>query len=148
MDCLPFFKFGSHFLSVGLNREREVWFAQLLYEYDTQQDMQEALWRADGTREGTFSIVDVNPYSWEATNIRMAALGDTLYFNADVGDFGNELWKTDGTREGTLLVADVNSGTHHGRAFSKIIGLTPAEDSLFFIADDGVHGRELWRLVP
>src|SRR5205814_1896779 len=42
----------------------------------------------------------------------------------------------------TILVKDVASGP----ASSKPAGLESTPGGLFFSADDGVHGRELWRV--
>ena len=43
--------------------------------------------------------------------------------------------------QGTLLVLDI----YEGAASSNPSSLTAVGDMLFFAADDGVHGRELWR---
>ena len=44
-----------------------------------------------------------------------------------------------GTSSGTVLVKDINPG--HGSTASS---LTAVGGTLFFTADDGVHGQELW----
>ncbi len=73
--------------------------------------------------------------------------GGLTYFIASDGVSGLELWRTDGTTLGTTLVKDVCPGTCS--AFS--ISLDPENPQLHvvngrlvFVADDGVHGRELW----
>jgi len=50
------------------------------------------------------------------------------------------LWSSDGTPNGTVLVKDINPGS----AASNPALLTLAAGHLFFTADDGVHGTELW----
>jgi hypothetical protein len=50
------------------------------------------------------------------------------------------LWKSNGTAAGTVLVADIKPGT----AASIPASLTVSGGHLFFSADDGVHGTELW----
>ena len=51
------------------------------------------------------------------------------------------MWKSNGTAAGTVLVKDVYPG-NIGSYPSK---LTNVNGTLFFVADDGVHGNELWK---
>jgi hypothetical protein len=53
------------------------------------------------------------------------------------------LWQSDGTQAGTVLVADINPGS----AGSDPFWLTAVNGTLFFTADDGVHGDKPW-VVP
>lgn len=68
-----------------------------------------------------------------------------LYFNArgtNVSGIGNELYKTNGTQAGTSLVMNLNpnfSGSSYPSNFTVFNG------ELYFTADDGVHGRELFK---
>lgn len=78
----------------------------------------------------------------------LTAVRSTLFFVAKDGVHGWELWKTDGTRAGTVLVKDINpSGSSNpggpGGAFPG--APTSVGRTLFFPADDGVHGFELWK---
>lgn len=63
-----------------------------------------------------------------------------LYFSAGDDVFGTELWVSDGTEAGTTLAADV----HVVRAGSNPTHLTASNDPLFFVADNGSTGNELW----
>ena len=115
------------------------------------------LWKSDGTEAGTVLVKDIfvapttaDPYFLPDSNPRgFALLGTTVLFSANDGITGEELWKTDGTETGTMLVADINLGYVNpfdaGSGASSPQGLTPFGTSLLFSADDGVHGRELWR---
>ena len=73
----------------------------------------------------------------------ISASGTTAYFFAKSGSTWG-LWKSDGTPDGTHLVADINPGELDSHRFSFISSLTPVGDSLYFSADDGTHGQELW----
>jgi len=57
-----------------------------------------------------------------------------------------ELWKSDGTGAGTVMVADIYKGLdeYEYLASSEPSWLTDVNGTLFFIANDGEHGRELW----
>jgi ELWxxDGT repeat protein len=70
-------------------------------------------------------------------------VGDTLFFTADDGTLGPELWKTDGSAAGTVLVKDVNPGDD-GDYYDTPSAMIGVGGTLFFTADDGVTGRELW----
>ncbi len=63
--------------------------------------------------------------------------GKVLFFGAD-NDYVPALWISDGTTAGTGLLGLLCPSCAAPR-------LTVAEDQLFFSADDGIHGRELWR---
>jgi trimeric autotransporter adhesin len=109
------------------------------------------LWRSNGTDSGTVMVKDLNPGSANgfagygyASGATLAALGGILYFAGANGTTGNELWKTDGIT--TSLVADVNPTSTGGiPAGSWPQDLTVAGTLLYFTADDGRHGRELWK---
>ena len=109
------------------------------------------LWKSDGTASGTVLVKDINSgsgasYPWHCTPIDTDGDGedDTIYFRADDGIHGTELWMSDGTTSGTVMVKDINSG---GGSLPVSIThfLTSVDNTLFFRANDGVHGDELWK---
>jgi ELWxxDGT repeat protein len=57
---------------------------------------------------------------------------------------GPELWSSDGTAAGTRLEIDLAAGA----TGSSPTDLTLAGDRLFFVADDGVSGWQLWVMDP
>ncbi|WP_240963642.1 ELWxxDGT repeat protein [Luteolibacter luteus] len=102
-------------------------------------------WRSDGTPEGTFILKDIaegsGQRSLEYTSAMYAVGDDAMYFVADDGAaYGEELWKTDGTPEGTTIVADLKAGF----GSSSPAELLFFNRRLFFAADDGVNGRNIW----
>ncbi len=77
----------------------------------------------------------------------------TAFFTA--GDIaGNELWRSDGAAEGTVRVADIHPGAasalegRTGQVTWEGHGFTSLGGALYFAANDGDHGYELWKLTP
>ena len=73
---------------------------------------------------------------------------DRLYFAAGNGTSGQELFVSDGTAEGTQLVADIRSGDNR-YSFEYSYGSYPDNlvefnNKLYFTADDGKNGNELF----
>ena len=88
---------------------------------------------------------DINPGAASSSPSDFAVVGDTLFFSANDGVNGFELWKSDGTEEGTVLVADINPPGGLGFGHSSPSSPVAVGAVLFFAANDGVTGRELWR---
>jgi len=132
-----------------------------LFQASTPQTGEE-LWRTDGTEAGTFLVKDINPgrsssFFYPAVSPPddpFVELGGALIFLADDGAHGLysfELWRSDGTEAGTRMVKKI-------RPDSQSSFLAPAQGNdiviwkhmvaggtLYFLANDGVHGFELWR---
>src|SRR3954471_14079584 len=71
--------------------------------------------------------------------LELKPIGSVAYFSEHDGVNGMEVWKTDGTVAGTSMVADVFPGL----GSSQANGFTQAADgTIYFQADDGVHGYE------
>ncbi|KFE72078.1 ELWxxDGT repeat protein [Hyalangium minutum] len=107
------------------------------------------LWVSTGTGgPGTFLVKDIRP-GVESSNPRdLTRMGNRVFFSANDGASGQELWVSDGTPTGTYLVKDILPGAgnaiepvpfRHERRFQEFGGV------LYFGANDGVHGSELWR---
>jgi len=102
------------------------------------------LWASDGTAAGTALVKDVQPGTGNSFPSQLAATTTgLLFFTADDGVHGAELWVSDGNPAnpaGTVMVADIFPGSRS----SEILWMTAAVDRVYFVAEDGVHGRELW----
>ncbi|MFO0978627.1 MAG: ELWxxDGT repeat protein [Planctomycetaceae bacterium] len=102
------------------------------------------LWKSDGTVAGTVRLKDINPNgeSWPSS---LTVAGDTLYFSAFDGN-GAELWKTDGTTAGTVMVRDIAPGNANAIDMTAPAPkFTAIGSTLYFVANDGVNGFELWK---
>jgi ELWxxDGT repeat protein len=106
------------------------------------------LWKSDGTVAGTVRVADIFPGSEWPSISSLTVVGNTLFFSANDGKFGHELWKSDGTPSGTVRVADIKTGKGHPLPqwySSEPTYLATVGNILFFTADDGDFGRELWK---
>lgn len=71
-------------------------------------------------------------------------LSGSVYFLADDANSGIELWKSDGTTQGTSIVRDIGPGEIGIGRSNDTPELVATNERVFFVADDGVYGRELW----
>jgi RNA polymerase sigma factor (sigma-70 family) len=104
-----------------------------------------ALWKSDGTAEGTVLVKNIGGNPYTSTPCFLTNVNGTLFFTADDGVHGRELWKSDGTAAGTVMVKDINPGRAGGFPDPWMGNLTNVNGTLFFAAEDGVHGLELWK---
>jgi ELWxxDGT repeat protein len=109
------------------------------------------LWSTDGTVAGTALLKDLASGAGSSSPQDFVRLGAVALFAASDAAHGRELWVSDGTPAGTALLSDIRPGTgsslgayptglHLAAGAPAALGST-----LFFVADDGTHGRELWR---
>jgi ELWxxDGT repeat protein len=123
--------------------------------YFTAEDEEHGreLWKSDGTPDGTVLVKDINlgvesgfpADCWYRCSL--ANVAETLFFLATDGSTGYELWRSDGTAGGTTLVKDIRPGLESAFPYECINqrAMVSVNGRLFFSADDGVHGCELWQ---
>lgn len=98
------------------------------------------LWR--WTVGGVSQVKDIEPGAGSGYPSGLYAVGGNVVFSACTVAFGCELWASDGTGPGTVQLADIHpTGDSSPYNFFWHPGLA----RLFFTADDGVHGSELWQ---
>ncbi len=108
------------------------------------------LWKSDGTAAGTQLVKDINTggyygYGYGSRPSGLTAVGSTLYFSANDGTNGTELWKSDGTDGGTQLVKDIRPGSSGSFSGYGSVNFTAVGTTLYFSANDGTNGNELWK---
>jgi ELWxxDGT repeat protein len=107
-------------------------------------NMTGALWTSDGTSAGTVLIQDQILPNWFNT----VAVCGKVFFSASqhvsgsTASINEELWQSDGTSAGTFVVQDIAPG----EASSSPRSMIADGHRLFFSADDGTTGHELWAL--
>jgi ELWxxDGT repeat protein len=95
------------------------------------------LWRSDGTDAGTYPLKSF-------FYVRdMQVLGNNLIIRIYNSDYQEEMWKSDGTVGGTTLLKTIRS-TYGYRSSPNDTGEI-LNGVMYFGADDGTTGFELWR---
>ncbi|HJX29773.1 MAG TPA: hyalin, partial [Thermoanaerobaculia bacterium] len=101
------------------------------------------LWRSDGTEAGTWRLLDTCDFcsSHTASAKVFANAGDRLFFLAlnEEREHEMDLWVTGGSEGDTFLLSDELSIPDQEPLWMASRRL------LFFSADDGEHGLQLWR---
>jgi ELWxxDGT repeat protein len=81
--------------------------------------------------------------------VALVQSGTTVYFAASTPQTGSELWKSDGTQSGTALVKDIRPGPDASFLTPPVVNYRPelvdVNGTLFFRANDGTTGFELWK---
>jgi ELWxxDGT repeat protein len=94
------------------------------------------LWKSDGTEVGTTEFKQIDCLSPRIGDPPpLLPLDGRLFF----ANSGGKLWQSDGTESGTTLVPTQEELRIDPFSLINVNGV------LFFIADDGINGRELWK---
>ncbi len=109
------------------------------------------LWTTDGTQANTRMIADFSSISPTSGPTDLVDADGALFFTVAGSDGQAQLWTSDGTSAGTTMVQDlgVAGASAYMRTYPSVYysgdqHLLPVGGTLYFTADDGTHGDELW----
>ena len=117
------------------------------------------LWKSDGTANGTVpvgrSVTATGSAFGQPKNASndpvpgpVVVMNNVAYFAAQSVGHGMELWKSDGTATGTQLVKDIRpgpAGSKPGLGGDRLTEMVTVNNTLYFVANDGTNGYELWK---
>ncbi|MGL6073005.1 MAG: hypothetical protein ACRC8S_02465 [Fimbriiglobus sp.] len=138
-------------------------FLQRTFDQKTMEPVH-TIWTTDATVSGTKAFMTLpsgvqlgsqmenNWAGWLNGKLYFAA--NDLTYDPDSGmtGHGEELWVSDGTEAGTKMLKDIATGTSTSwmpYSTPQIDSSNPEQfatlgNSVYFTAEDGVHGQELW----
>ncbi len=105
------------------------------------------LWRFDGTDASLAADIVPGGQYTSSNPGGLTVYDGKLYFSATDEVHGYELWSFDGTN--ALMAAEINPTPDPGNGDTFLMDSSPGSFKVFngllyFAANDGVHGRELW----
>jgi len=101
-------------------------------------------WVFDGTEAGLRILKEINQ-AGSASPLLLGDVGGALLFAAYRPELGLELWRSDGSAAGTHLARDIAPGPASSLTVDRLKTTVVAANAVFFVADDGASGPELWR---
>lgn len=118
-----------------------------LYFTATDGTHSDQLWKSDGTTNGTVLVADLTDTGYGYHDItNLSAAGNRLFFVFHDNTHGRELWTSTGTAASTKLVKDIApQGSGLEFTFYYNVPMVDVQGILFFSADDGTHGTQLWK---
>ncbi len=120
----------------------------LFFLANSDSDNGSELWKSDGTTGGTVMVKDIESSLFPAPAANFTVVGNRLFFAFDDGVNGKELWTSDGTEAGTKMVENIGPGAASGLpglTAQRVEDFIAYQGNLYFRADDGSAGLELWR---
>jgi trimeric autotransporter adhesin len=102
----------------------------IVYFYNTAGE----LWKSDGTREGTVLVKSLNQI------LSITNVGGKAFVLNETSSGGLELWRTNTT--GMLRVKVLRESEAVRSEYNPTAAIA---SNFYFVANDGIHGNELWR---
>jgi ELWxxDGT repeat protein len=108
------------------------------------------LWKYNAATDSATFVTDINPTPGQSSNpTGLTVFKNAIYFAADNGVTGSELYKYDPATDAASLVRNINP-TPIDPGGDPVHESSPSnflvfDNALYFAANDGVHGRELWK---
>ncbi len=120
-----------------------------LYFTASEQATGRELWTTDGTEAGTVLVQDLSAGPSSSSPRFLGRVDSTVFLSAMDAAHGLELWKLSGPLPVLSLVKDIQPGPGHalfddGADIPGYGSSAVAGSRLYFVADDGVSGQELW----
>lgn len=110
------------------------------YFFAPEADSTYELWQSNGTSVGTVPVSNIDINGGFPTFL--GTVGDELFFTADKAGMGPVLYKYNESLNMISLVMDINGLSNTSGYMGKGVAFL---NKLYFTADDGVNGIELWR---
>ena len=123
----------------------------LLYFSATEPTNGDELYSYDPEAAAVTRLSDINPDAGNSEPRNLGVFEGQLYFAAtDDGTTGTELYTYDPADASVALVADINrtpgAGDTGGSSFPN--DLTAFQGELYFLADNGINGEEVYKYNP
>jgi ELWxxDGT repeat protein len=149
--------------SYGIQGQDRVVFSGFSCSYENWVCFGEEPWISDGTLAGTIEIdnlrvgdTSISTADGQGTVIDTIGSqprdffqsGETIYFTADDNESGRELWKfnlVQSSSTGADLIKDIYEGSDDSFDIDANAEFTQFGDEVYFVADDGITGVELWK---
>ena len=119
-----------------------------LYFAATTPTFGRQLWVYDPGSDKTERVTDATSGAGATMPASLTPVGPFLFFTADDGTRGRELWFHRRRKAGNAvdIVKDITPGPTDPHGSTPPLNLTVVGDTLFFSANDGSTGYELWKV--
>lgn len=108
----------------------------IVYFVVQESNLNDQLWRTDGSEAGTWMVKDINAEG-PAHLSELIRVGNQIFFTAVAFSGGARgLWVSDGTEDGTHLLKEIEPWQGQ---------MAVVNETLIFAAEDERHGNELWQ---
>lgn len=104
----------------------------------------EEVYTSDGTGAGTHLVSNLNPGAASSSPEEFFVTGTVAFLSAETAAAGREPWVIVDAGIGGFVEVSLGN-LNPGTAGSDPREFTAAGGTTYFVADDGAHGRELWK---